>query len=338
MISLLAMISCATSHKTSSIESIPDTVAILAADSIMEMGTNIPERSASIYDLPDWIDLSTIEPLPNEVYAIGISDPKLNTQIAHKQAITRAKLLISLMSDAKIKDCKEIYTNETEQHHQSDYATKFTRFQQIKSKLTYDESQFQIVDSITTRFGEKIILLKYTSDPNNSIKKSGIIESTVDVMLAEYNLRTKFQENKFFNCMFKASSPSSLDEGMYRLYKVDEISDIVSTFNDQTFNFSPDYFKYLLHDPNKVPDYPVKTKLYYGLWKAYFESMVIQLSNFYVSTEFALQTLSDNYSNEEGKKSQSIDQQIHTIDFSGKITRLYISENELTLQIEKTNP
>jgi hypothetical protein len=336
LIVLPFMFSCTTIRKTEASTPLTNDTSLVLADTIDNYNYH-NDRVTGSFDLPSWLDFSTINPVSEEIYTIGISDPGLDPNTAYNQAVSRSKLVTSLLIASKISDCKEIYTNETGKTNQSDNAAKFTRFQVIKTKLVTDDSQFELIDSTTSRYGEKIVILKYHNSPG-SPKNPEIIQSNIDVMLAEYNLRTKFQENRYFDCVHKITSQEFTEEASYRLYKVDEISDIVSTFNNQSINFKTDTYKYLLQDASQVPDYPVKTKLYYGLWKAVFESIVLQLANSNAPSKYAMQTMRDDYINENGNKSQSIDQQIHTIDFSGKITRLFISENELTLQIEKTKP
>lgn len=336
MIILVVLLSCTTTRKTEVLTQIKVDSSLVITDSLNKYNYH-DDRVKGSFDLPSWLDFSSINTVSGEIFTIGISDPYLDPITAYDQAISRSKLITSLLLGSKISDCKEIYTNETGKTNQTDNAAKFTRFQVIKSKLETDDSQFELIDSATSKYGEKIVILKYKTSPG-SLNNPKIIQSNIDVMLAEYNLRSKFQENRYFDCVHKITSTDYAEEASYRLYKVDEISDIVSTYNNQPINFKTDSYKYFLHDASQVPDYPVKTKLYYGLWKAIFESIVIQLANINAPSNYSLQTMRDDYINENGNKSQSIDQQIHTIDFSGKITRLFISENELTLQIEKTKP
>lgn len=309
----------------------------IQTDTIIPETIHKPDRLTTVFDLPKWITLTETTPLQNELLTIGISDPGLDQVTAFKQAEMRAKILATILSSSKISDCKEIYTNEIEGKDNSENASKFTSFQMIKASLAYNESQFQLIDSATTLYGEKIVMMKFIPTLSNAINNEKT-EVDIHVILSEYNLRSKFQENKFFQLSNKITTPSVIDEATYRLYKVDEQAEIESSMNNKTFIFKQDYFKYLLNESLDVPEYPVKTKLYYGLWSALFESIVTQFSNFYSSAGFAAYSLGDDYSNTNGTKNQTIDQQLHTIEFSGKMTRLFISENELTLQIEKTKP
>jgi len=326
---MVVISSCKTTGSTVlTVPSITDTI-------ISENSQN--ERIPSSFDLPAWLDFSKFISDRYEKYTIGISDPNLEPSIAYQQAVIRAKLLASLLTESTISNCNEIYTHLNQQRQTVENSSKFTRFQVIKTRLTFKDTQFQFIDSATTHYGEKIVLLKVLYDSVSQPKMESI-QGTIDVMLAEYNLRTKFQENRYFNCVYEFSTPTILEQTSYHLYKVDETSDIVSTYNNLVLHVEPDLYKYLLYDASQVPDYPVKTKLYAGLWEAVFESIVLQMVNLNALGEFALQTLQDDYKNEYGNMNQSIDQQIHTYIFSGIITHLFISENELTLQIEKTKP
>jgi hypothetical protein len=309
----------------------------IRTDTIITETIHKPDRLTTVFNLPTWLGLTETTTVQNELLIIGISDPHLDQVTAFKQAVMRSKILATILSSAKISDCKEIYTNETEGKSNIENASKFTRFQMINSSLEYDESQFQLIDSATTFYGEKIVMMKFIPTISDAINNEKT-EVDIHVMLSEYNLRSKFEENKFFQLSSKIIMPSVIDEATYRLYKVDEQAEIESSMNNEKFNFKTEYFKYLLNESYDVPEYPVKTKLYYGLWNALFESVVTQFSNIYTSSSFTASSLSDDYSNTNGSKNQTIDQQLHTIDFSGKMTRLFISENELTLQIEKTIP
>jgi hypothetical protein len=148
-------------------------------------------------------------------------------------------------------------------------------------------------------------------------------------MQTEYSHRSRYEETKLFFC--KVANGDS--ESTYRLYKNDETCDIESTFNQQSVPFKPDIFKYLLSQKSQVPDNPLKTKLYYGLWKAFFESLITQYTFLPDSSGLTMKSLTDNY----GILNQSIDQQSQSsTTLSARLDRLYISENELTLEIEKS--
>lgn len=330
IISILSVTSCAVHNYSVKTEINPvDTTAVKP---VVEPPHYLVRPSSS-FDLPKWLDLSEITSNKNELFVIGISDPHLDYQTAYNQALMRTKSMTSLLVSSQIRDCKEVFSKTDDQPHQEGNAAKFTRFQIIKSQLRFNESQFQLIDSTTTKYGEKVLLMKFTYDTSNYDLNQNI-ETSIGVMLSEYKLRNKYQENEVFDYSYQYSSPTINESAIYKLYKVDETSEIISTVNEDTLTFKTDYFKYLLHEPSQVPEYPVKTKLYYGLWKAVLESVATQFSNYYVDQAIANQSVNDTY----GYLSQSIDKQTHNLIFSGKIIHIFISENELTLQLEKENP
>jgi hypothetical protein len=307
-------------------------------DNLTELDAyQIPIRYAFNQTLPDWFDLSKYQSNENIIFSIGISDPKLDPIIATKQAIIRAKLVTALLINSEINNSKENYSNFKEVQNTSDKTAKFIRYQIVKSNLNFDESQFQIIDSYVTNSGEKIILMAFTPD-NSSISKECQLKANINLMQTEYNIRTKFQDTKLIHCEQSITNLNNEEQAIYKLYKMDEASEIVSTLNNDTINNATYYCKYLLHDAVSVPEHLVKTKLYYGLWKAFFESLMIQLTTYISSNDIVMQTLNDDYRNENGNINQSINHQLQNQNFSGKIIHIFISENELTLQIEKTKP
>lgn len=327
LIIFLYLVACSSTRIPAPETVVTDTVPVSAI--ITPPVINTDSYSNRFY-LPAWIGLNTHEISPASKIVLGISDPFIHSDTANNQAMQRAMLIASLLSNSKISHVKELYSKAQDDGKSSGADSKFTRFQTVNTSLIYNDLQFEILDSCTSQFGEKIVLMLYHPDSTRSDNKQSL-SATIDVMQTEYSHRSRYEETKLFFC--KVSNGNS--ESTYRLYKNDETCDIESSFDQQSIPFKPDIFKYLLSQKSQVPDNPLKTKLYYGLWKAFFESLITQYTFLPDSSGLTMKSLTDNY----GILNQSIDQQSQSsTTLSARLDRLYISENELTLEIEKTIP
>jgi hypothetical protein len=327
LILFLIIAACSTSRIPAPEPVVADSVPVSSV--ITPPVINTDNYSNRFY-LPVWIGLNTHEISPSCKIVLGISDPFVHADTANNQAMQRAVLIASLLSESKISHVKELYSKAQDDGKSSGVDSKFTRFQTVNTSLIYNNLQFEILDSCTSQFGEKVILMLYHPDSTQLVNDQSL-SASIDVMQTEYSHRSRYEETKLFFC--KVANGNS--ESTYRLYKNDETCDIESTFNQQSVPFKPDIFKYLLSQKSQVPDNPLKTKLYYGLWKAFFESLITQYTFLPDSSGLTMKSLTDNF----GILNQSIDQQSQTTTMlSARLDRLYISENELTLEIEKTIP
>lgn len=284
--------------------------------------------------LPEWTALNKQSVPSGTKIVLGVSDPFVKPDTAMQQALFRAYWIASVLNKCTISRAKEMYAKVNDAGREAGNDTKFTRFQSISSTLTWNENQFQLIDSCTTAYGEKIILLLFFPDTTLTQGASNLTAS-VDVMQTEYGHRSRFEESKLYYLKLNVTDHQNNTELIYRLYKNDETSSIESSYNQKSIPFKPDIFKYLLSKKSQVPDYPVKTKLYYGLWKAFYESLLTQITFLPDSTGISVQSVSDNY----GSLNQSLDQhKQNATRLQSTLHRMYISENELTLEIEKIIP
>jgi len=105
--------------------------------------------------LPDWF-FKLPQPAANEeVYAIGISDPGMdNTDMARQQAIYRSYYLVSMMLQSNVTKCYD-FSSENYSGVTTTKSYDIANIHGNKKKI-----EIQVVDSFTTKYNERMYLVK----------------------------------------------------------------------------------------------------------------------------------------------------------------------------------
>ena len=212
--------------------------------------------------LPNWF----FNPPPateTEIYSIGIADPAVPEDIAKIQATERALSLVGLMSGTQVSALTDNY--------QGNNGGKFEEM--TKYKGTYPIfGNYSVIDSFTTRFKEKIILLKYQKSKTDSLKIKAEFE--LYKSQRDANVGTYYISNIIARCKRDTN---------FIYYKYEQYVNnfqIISIFNKQPIDVPLamyDYTEGLKNTTDSTQKNNIKLP-HRGLWQGYIESFMENLS------------------------------------------------------------
>ncbi|WP_321436650.1 hypothetical protein [uncultured Bacteroides sp.] len=205
--------------------------------------------------LPDWF-FKLPQPAANEeVYAIGISDPGMdNTDMARQQAIYRSYYLVSMMLQSnvtKFHDSSSINYSGVTTTKSNDIANIHGN----KKKI-----EIQVVDSFTTKYNERMYLVKGRLT-ENGLETQSITNSSYEQI-----------DNKLLHTMESICRIEGHD--IYYIIK-DSSNNVVSVMSSVDKNFYKKVAKgeYVYKDKNIT----VNT-LPYGLWQVFSLACISSIS------------------------------------------------------------
>ena len=310
------------------------TLSMFLKVSVSVAQINDENLSATSFTLPAWI--SNFEQYSAEPPIIfGISDPGISAELAYNQAYCRALMLAKLMQGSNI----GIFTTQFESmaenkryQHLSNKSGKYLQFYRIQPCQNNTIPVLRLIDSTTTIYGEKI--LRFSMHPADSVEPDAIVpDITIDFMNMEFNAGEDYTKDSFY--AFSSNSDTCTTD--YRIYKTDEISAIESNFNGIKMNFPFDYYKYLPADKEQqsenLPAFNGSAKLYYGLWKAYLEALIMAFTDYYAQSA-KLQTVQDTYNNKTLKMNQLTEKK----NFTANLQALQLGQNILQLKLQFSEP
>lgn len=310
------------------------TLSLLLAVPESDAQNNDKNLSPSSFTLPAWISdfrqVSADAPL-----IVGISDPGISNKLAYNQAHCRALMLAKLMNASDIGVFTTLFESMSENkryQHLTNKSGKYLRFYRIQSCQSNYAPALMLIDSTTTIYGEKILL--FSIHPADSDRPQlATPDITIDFMNMEFNAGKDYTRDSFYALL----SNSDTCQSEYRIYKTDEISAIESAFDDKKLDFPFDYYKYLPADnkqqSNRIPTFNGSAKLYYGLWKAYLEALVMAWTDFYTQS-VKLQTVQDTYNNKTLKLNQLTEKKR----VASSLQALQLGQNVLQLQLHFNEP
>jgi hypothetical protein len=240
---------------------------------IFEKETNTQKDSAAQHPviisigaetLPEWFG-QIPESKDSDFYAIGISDPKIESRQAVTQAIERAIMQFSLMTGSFMSGVSDTYSGSS--------GNKYEEVYKCKGNSTL-LGKYSITDSFETRFGEKLLLVKFKTTPKDTL-----------------SVKTSFD---IYKSVMKAPVGWYVYENISMLYKRDTVTMAYQySKNNDNFSSASVFDREVVDIPMAMYDYEVinggevtasaqdtaTIKLAHkGLWCGYFQAMVNSMS------------------------------------------------------------
>lgn len=277
-------------------------------------------------DLPGWV---TSIPKTNnkKVYALGISDPKMEEKEAYRLAILRAKTMLALFHSSNIKQVIDLYESQKEQGAEMN-AQKLEKLSKIYSKYIVDSAQIEVVKRTYTVDQEAIVLIKETIPKLDTAKFKDTIIVESNTFMQEFKIDEASKSVKNFIIGALEIDGKNKDTLKFYYECADENNidfTINATFMDTvftTFNTMHEYKSTTNTEVNGT-EFLGYSNLKKGLWKAYFDAVLqnmIAITNI-MSTK--TKNAGDAYKNDG------------TTDYTSKDEHLYrnISSNTLSVAL-----
>ena len=279
--------------------------------------------------LPPW--LFTIPASDeNHFYSIGISDPGLPEETAHRQACLRAKAVTTLLLYPQISGITDNFSGEKMTNGSEKLTTKYENLYKVFSKMTFTESDFEESEYFLTSFGEAIVLLKYSF--SDVLQMTDTFDVNSEIYQVERQKNNVFEtEEKISLEIHRTTAGNSAEELTYSIHTLSNLLEINSGMNNEPIPFPYFNFRYVGGEDSLSAETSdnYSHKLNYGLWKTFFEIMIQKTLLLSQSSSFAIKQVGDEHTS--GNKNLS--REISETSPSLAITGLRVANNFLMLDM-----
>lgn len=183
--------------------------------------------------LPSWF--FTQPASVSDFYAIGISDPDMDSTSAKELAIHRAKANALLFSNARVQYYRDIYSTAQDDGRYAGVRQQFDTYFKISVSSMVSNAMFSVVDTHFTRYNEYIALVKYSPAIVNAdsaynltvMGTSFFVEASVDDAFeeqAEYEIMSIAQMGQSNSCkahyLYREKGNRSLSSSSFKEQEV----------------------------------------------------------------------------------------------------------------------
>ncbi len=283
-------------------------------------------------DLPDWFfNPSTCA--GSAKYMIGVSDPGLDSAEAFRSAILRAKALFLLSERMQVENLSDNFNVAREFRSEFDQYSKYLDFTRITAKAHYSPEDFEVRKKYYTKYGEGIVLVGFQH--NSDIKEDTLSISGEIMQLArEDNISLKNTAFCRFDLNNRPRQNQSDSNDMHYMYRAqDSRFNVISTWDGDTIDYPSHPYRYFSsRDSLKESE----DKIYHGfssgsgLWNAYINSLLSQLTYYNKYLDSRVKTTYDNYT----QKNQEIVRTVSRNILNFKLSGLDIIDQKLFLHLK----
>ncbi len=275
-----------------------------------------------LQQVPDWFIHPPVAS-QNEIFAIGISDPEMDSVKAFEMALFRAKVVANLLHLSTTQLLCDFFLNELD--HSSNIV--YEHFSRISAQMPIDDSSFFVTETYRNAYDETMVLIKYI--PSKKIKKN----QSAKILFELYKNETESSVHGEYESVYELQvvwphNGNSLKD-FYQFTEVGNRSDVVSQMGD-TLHQIPIYS--LIYTGIPGEDTLPSVILSHGLWKDFFNSTMTQIITKAREKPENVSYLSDDYQKDSYQKL--------TRGISVNRQRFYISsilkrENRLVVKLQE---
>jgi hypothetical protein len=277
------------------------------------------QYTVGISDLPSWF-WNFPKSETGILYAIGISDPMMKDTVkANRMALDRALMQFAMMEGVRFTGVSDLYDKNLQ--------NKYEELYRMEGRSTL-KGCYSIIDSFTTRFGERIYLMKHNMQ--------GSEQKKVDFMVQRYKSNTKLEsgwyQSENADYVFNIDSIHYL----YRFTEEDGQKEMLSVCNSDTtptFNYMYEY------NGSKVQSADSDTcstlKLFgKGLWWEYLRSLTNSLQQTVSNKRLRIKSMDEMVGNDDGRSlSNSIQRGVVYNNVQFSILEIKDNNNQVVITI-----
>lgn len=212
--------------------------------------------------------------IPNSVsstiYAVGISDPFMAREEGRKLALLRAKSMLAIQKASVVKHMSDYFINEHINNQAEDISGKYIDFYMVTSALIYDSADIDILADTVNRYGETMMLVKFTPAPNHA---TDTLISIGECLSSEIRDNSRYEVNHRIELRSenKSGLREETDNFNFISLRVQKTYEVNSTFQGK--KIAPP--SYTLRYKSTVEEIPGNSHVSYltnGLWNAFVEA------------------------------------------------------------------
>ncbi len=217
--------------------------------------------------VPEWFIQPKVSD-KNEVFAIGISDPGLDSIESMQQAIYRAEIMANVLRKSTTQLLCDFFLNEVDQSTDIVYE-HFTR---ITSKIPCSSEYYTVVDSFRNAFDETLVLIKYAAP--TKVETSQVDEVNLEFYINETESSNMGQLESIYELKVKSRTTPEPKMHFYQLTEFGARNDVISDLKGQEIQIPIYSLSY-----QGIPALDSVSQCYFshGLWKEYLKSVMTQI-------------------------------------------------------------
>ncbi len=294
---------------------------------------NITRLSFYPDTLPSWF-FAPPTSTTNAIYAVGISDPDMDSTKAREMAIHRAKAMVGLFLNAKMQYYRDVYTSEKQSGEYSNYRQRFDTYFKVSSLSKIDDASFAVVDSHITRYNESMILMKYSPKSFQDVGKNTLFVVGT-VLYVEAQVEDAFEVQAEYELLSAIREPEKQSQSAHFLFREKGNKFLSnSEYLNSTVDFPVYIYKYVSPDCNKNTPPLVS---YNGLWSKFTREMLRTLTLTTEQTKIKMKNLGEKYNPAMSNLSREIVSYLAQLKLTGIVferdsMKLYLIVNEIISQ------
>jgi hypothetical protein len=253
---------------------------------------------AQYHILPEWAEDLPNKLGTNEIYAVGISDPRMSDkELAKEIALHRAIAMAVMLYESDIYYASDYFEKKSEEYRWFILKENVEELGKVKAYARVDEENYKILEVSENTNGETLVLIKYR--PSNE---------------TDYNFTVNAE---YYNQVFEVSNTRALEfvrsAKLTTSWKKEGETDSLKTYFHMT-NFnnsissevkygsieikSPGYsylYKSSIPDSLVISNYTAAVNLQKGLWIAYYDSYLQSIMRISKNYSSKMGTVFDDY-------------------------------------------
>ncbi|MBI5218047.1 MAG: hypothetical protein HY958_03860 [Bacteroidia bacterium] len=302
--------------------------------------TCISSFAQNATDVPGWF---TNIPKSNnkKIYAIGISDPKMEEADAYKLAILRAKAMLALFRKSTVQQVVDLYESQKEEGNIQN-SQKLEKLSKIFSTYAVDSAQIEIVEKEYNKDMEALVLIREVVPKLDTAKFKDTVKVECNSFMQEFKideasksvtnyiqgaLEIKGKTRDSLKCYFECVDENNVDFS------------VVTTFMDSVYCTHSTMHEYKNSTDKEInpSDYFGYSHTKKGLWKAYLDAVLQNMIALSDIMKFKTKNAADNYGNETNKdfeaKDENLTRNISCNTLSVALKEIAINQNKLWLKM-----
>jgi len=216
--------------------------------------------------VPDWFINPPVTE-GNEVFAIGISNPQMDTTEALYLAITRARVMANVLRKSTTQLLCDFFQNEGNNTNN----IVFEHFGRINSFLPAND-KFEIVETYRNEFDETMVLIKYKAP--RKVKPEELNKIRLELYRNEIETGSRGSFESIYEIQVKSNEIAMPDPMLYRLTELGPRFDVVNYIEGQKKEIPIYSLRYKGLPSQDSVEY---TSFSHGLWNEYFRSVLLYI-------------------------------------------------------------
>ncbi len=259
---------------------------------------SISAVNAQYYVLPNWAEDLPYPVGNNEIYAIGVSDPRMaDKDLAKDVALNRALCMAVMFDKSQVYYASDYFEKKSEEYRWFVSKEDVEELGKINATAWIDDKSFQIINTDINTNGETVILIKYTP----STKQDTNFLVTAEYYRKDFEVsNTRAMESvRSIKLSSTWKKPATIDTLKTYFHLTNWNNSITTEISYAGKEITPPGFSY--EYASSIPDsfdlrrYNTSVSLKKGLWNAYIDSYFQSIMKISKNYNSKMETVYDDY-------------------------------------------